>query len=358
MANYTNAEMADMHFLYGRANGNGLRARRLYAELYPERTLPHHSVFARIHQRLREEGNFSRTTVDCGRSREVRTVALEEAVLNLIEESPGTSTRQIARELNVSHCTVFRILKEQMLYPYHIQRVQALLPRDFLPRLIFCQWIIQMITQAPQFLSRILFTDEASFSRESIRNFHNNHIWADENPHEIAESKFQHQFSLNVWLGVIDDYLIGPYFLPIRLNGDAYCHFLEEELPQLFDDVPVQIRQELWFMHDGAPAHFSNNARRYLDEVYANRWIGRGGTQNWPARSPDLNPLDFCIWGFLKTLVYSTPVENIDDLRDRIIVACETIRNTPGLFQRIRNSIRRRVESCILVEGRHFQHLL
>ncbi|KAJ8951109.1 hypothetical protein NQ318_021553 [Aromia moschata] len=35
---------------------------------------------------------------------------------------------------------------------------------------------------------------------------------------------------------------------------------------------------------------------------------------NWPARSSDLNPLDFCIWGYLKTLVYSSPVGNIDDL--------------------------------------------
>lgn len=358
MANYTNAEMADMHFVYGRANGNGLEAQRLYAELYPHRTLPHHNIFARIHQRLREHGNFSRNTVDCGRAREVRTVGLEEAVLNLIEESPATSTRKIANILNISYSTVFRILKEQQLYPYHIQRVQALLPRDFLPRLIFCQWILQMITPVPQFLRHILFTDEANFSRESIRNFHNNHIWADQNPHEFTECNFQHQFSLNVWLGVIHDYLVGPYFLPMRLDGDAYHRFLEEELPLLLEDIPLQIRQELWFLHDGAPAHFSVTARRHLDAVYPNRWIGRAGPQNWPARSPDLNPLDFCIWGFLKTLVYVTPVENVEDLRGRIIASCDTIRNTPGLFQNIRNSMRRRVESCIVAHGGHFQHLL
>lgn len=358
MTNYTNSEMADMHFVYGRANGNGLKARRLYSELYPDRIVPHHGIFARIHQRLREDGSFSRSTVDCGRSREVRTAALEEAVLNSIEESPRNSTRRIAQVLNVSSSTVFRILKEQLLYPYHIQRVQALSPRDFLPRLIFCQWMLQMITETPQFLSRIFFTDEANFSRQSIRNFHNNHVWAEENPHEIAESHFQHQFSLNVWLAVIDNFLIGPFFLPIRLSGDAYCHFLEEELPLLLEDVPIRIRQEKWYMHDGAPAHFSINARRYLDEFYPNRWIGRGGPQHWPARSPDLNPLDFCIWGYLKMLVYSTPVENIDDLRNRIMESCDVIRNNPHIFERIRNSLRKRLESCILSEGGHFQHLL
>lgn len=354
---YSNLEMADMHFTYGRANGNSLEAQRLYAEQYPQRRLPHHTTFTTIHRRLRERGNFEKRSYDSGRTREVRTAAVEEAVLNSIEEFPETSTRRIARVLNVSHSVVFRILKEQILYPYHLQRVQALMIRDFLPRVIFCQWLINMIGQAPQFLGNILFTDEASFSRDCIRNFHNNHLWADENPHGFFEGNHQYQFSLNVWLGIIDNHLIGPHFLPQRLNGEAYCHLLEQ-LPVLLEEVPLQIRQHLWFMHDGAPAHFSIRARTHLDEVYANQWIGRGGPVNWPARSPDLNPLDFCIWGYLKSLIYTNPVENIDDLRNRIVAGCETIRNSPGIFHRIRNSMRRRVDACIEAEGGHFQHLL
>jgi hypothetical protein len=357
MVNYSNLEMADMHFTYGYANGNALEAQRLYAEQYPERRLPHHTTFTNIHQRLRELGKFEKRSHDCGRSREVRTEAVDEAVLNLIEESPETSTRKIARVLNVSHSVVFRILKEQQLYPYHLQRVQSLLIRDFLPRVVFCQWLINMIGQAPQFLRNILFTDEANFSRDCIRNFRNNHIWAEENPHDFFEGNHQYQFSLNVWLGIIDDHLIGPYFLPRRLDGDSYCHLLEE-LPIILEEVPIQIRQRLWFMHDGAPAHFSIRARRHLDEVYANRWIGRGGYVNWPARSPDLNPLDFCIWGYLKSLIYSRPVEDINDLRNRIVAGCETIKNSPGIFERIRNSMRTRVDACIEAEGNHFQHFL
>lgn len=73
-----------MHFAYGRANGNALEAQQLYVQLSPERTLPHHGIFTRIHQCLRENDNFFRKTVDCGRVREVRTVPLEEAILNLI----------------------------------------------------------------------------------------------------------------------------------------------------------------------------------------------------------------------------------------------------------------------------------
>ncbi|KAJ8957024.1 hypothetical protein NQ318_012197 [Aromia moschata] len=53
---------------------------------------------------------------------------------------------------------------------------------------------------------------------------------------------------------------------------------------------------------------------------------------------PVLNPLDFCIWEYLKSLVYSSSVGNIDDLRNSIIAGCETIRNSPGIFQNIRNN--------------------
>lgn len=49
----------------------------------------------------------------------------------------------------------------------------------------------------------------------------------------------------------------------------------------------------MWFQHDGCPAHFSLVARQKLIEKFSNRWIGRGGSVVWPARSPDLTPLDF-----------------------------------------------------------------
>lgn len=355
---YTNEEMADMHYVYGLSQGNGLEASRRYAEMYPQRQHPSHRIFARLHQRLREYGSFNKRTQDCGRHREVRTPQLEEAVLNVIEEQPTTSTRKIAFQLNVDHMTVFRILKEHLLYPYHLQRVQALLPRDFPNRLEFCNWMLEMIRRNRDFLNTIEFTDECSFSRDKIINFHNYHIWADENPHAIVETNHQEPFSLNVWVGVIGDYLIGPHFLPPRLNGEAYVQFLREVHPVLLEEVPLGVRRDMFFMHDGAPAHFSQVARQHLTETYANQWIGRGGPVNWPARSPDLNPLDFSTWGHLQQLVYHTPVRDVEDLRNRIIDACRVIRETPGIFERIRGSMRRRLDACVMSEGGHIEHLL
>ena len=197
------------------------------------------------------------------------TPQLEEAILQAVEDDPSTSTRRLSLQFNISHESVRRVLHTNLLYPFHIQRVQALLPTDFPARLEFCQWLLQKTAQNPNFKAKILFTDEASFSREAIRNFHNNHLWDFKNPHAIGEGGFQQQFSVNVWAGIIGDHLIGPHFLPPRLNGDTYRQFLEEILPGLLEDVPLATRNTMWFMHDGAPAHFSLVARNYLNDAFA-----------------------------------------------------------------------------------------
>lgn len=51
--------------------------------------------------------------------------------------------------------------------------------------------------------------DEPMFSENAIQNFHNNHVWTEENPNVITEHHLQYQISVNVWAGIIDDYLIG-----------------------------------------------------------------------------------------------------------------------------------------------------
>ncbi|KAG8253317.1 hypothetical protein J6590_036839 [Homalodisca vitripennis] len=55
---------------------------------------------------------------------------------------------------------------------------------------------------------------------------------------------------------------------------------------------------------DGAPPHYDINVRTFLDQVFPER-----------ARSPDLTPLDFFFWGFLKIKVYETKPQNRDELR-------------------------------------------
>jgi len=70
----------------------------------------------------------------------------------------------------------------------------------------------------------------------------------------------------------------------------------------------------MWFLHDEAPPHFSLRVRNHLNRHYPERWIGRGSSVSWSPRSSDLTPLDFYLWGYLKNVVYQTPVNNEEDM--------------------------------------------
>jgi hypothetical protein len=89
-----------------------------------------------------------------------------------------------------------------------------------------------------------------------------------------------------------------------------------------------------------------------------NTYHDRGGTTVWPPRSPDFNPLNFYLWGHLQALVYGAPVDNEEAFHHRTVDACQTIRNYPGIFERMRRSMMRRVEACTESHGGHFEHLL
>jgi hypothetical protein len=107
------------------------------------------------------------------------------------------------------------------------------------------------------------------------------------------------------------------------------------------------------YMHYGVAAYFSRSKMFSITYI-----INRGGPTAWPPRSPDLNPLNFYLWGHLKTLVYVAPVDSEEALHHRIVDVCQTIRNHPRTFEWVRWSMRRSVEACTESYGRHFEHLL
>ena len=204
MEHYSNLEMTDMHLMYGLAICNASKARRLFLEYFLNRRIPNKKTFQRIHKR--ETGCFQRRSSYTARPVN-RNSRFEERVLHHVERNTEDSTRRIARTENAVHVTVWKILREQQLIQhlgikkpksYHFQRVQGLTKTDFQPRVVFCTWFLQMYEGEESFVSNILFTDEASFTRDGIFNFHNNHNWDEENPHVIVHSTHQHQFSLNV----------------------------------------------------------------------------------------------------------------------------------------------------------------
>ena len=124
---------------------------------------------------------------------------------------------------------------------------------------------------------------------------------------------------------------------------ENYIIFICDILPEILENVPLQVRQRLWFQHDWAPAHFALDVRENLNNVFPNRWIGRDGPVHWPPRSPDLTPMDFFIWGEMKCLVYETPIDTPEELAARVAEAAAIIRET--------QSFACRYQLCINVNG-------
>ncbi|XP_011636195.1 uncharacterized protein LOC105426598 [Pogonomyrmex barbatus] len=93
-----------------------------------------------------------------------------------------------------------------------------------------------------------------------------------------------------------------------------------------------------------------------LDTRFPDRWIGRGGPIVWPARSPDLNVLNYFVWGYIKASVEHKRDSTQDEVRDEIITAFHII--TPDMAHRATRQISRRAELCLQVQGRHFKQLL
>lgn len=86
-----------------------------------------------------------------------------------------------------------------------------------------------------------------------------------------------------------------------------------------------RIHNRVIFQQDGAPPHYEKEVRAWLTKKFPGRWIGRRGAIEWAPRSPDLSPVDFFLWGYLKQKVYSTEIPNMEILKQRIIEYTELI---------------------------------
>jgi len=179
-------------YVYSFSDSNSVHAIAEYQQHFPNRRIPTRRVFTPVYQTLRYTGTLP--SVCIAAKHDVNEgINEEEGIVQMVQSSPRASTRRIARRLHVPHTRVWRTLRAECMYPYHVQRVQHLGPGDFAERLEFCKWLY-----GSRELHRYsLFTDELQFNRDGVNNTHNSHVWADENPHATVESNFRQRFSVN-----------------------------------------------------------------------------------------------------------------------------------------------------------------
>ncbi|EFN69413.1 hypothetical protein EAG_15649, partial [Camponotus floridanus] len=139
--------------------------------------------------------------------------------------NPHTSTRKAAGDNEIDKKSVAKILKKNKFHPYKMTFVQELAEDDFDRRLEFCETMLAKFETDDNLHKKIVFSDEATFEITGSVNKHNCRYWS-ENPLWIHEKHTQHRDKVNVWAGIINNQIIGPFFIDGNLNGLMYEEML------------------------------------------------------------------------------------------------------------------------------------
>ncbi|GBM37372.1 hypothetical protein AVEN_48145-1 [Araneus ventricosus] len=121
------------------------------------------------------------------------------------------------------------------------------------------------------------------------------------------------------------------------------------------DNLKVRRARQMKFegQQDGAPPHYGNIVREFLDTTFSQQWIGRGAVMAWPPRSPDITPLDFSLWGYVKQHVYIERISDINHLKQRITVIIHSV--TPDVLTRVWEELDYRLDVCRATNGAHIE---
>ncbi|GFT29271.1 uncharacterized protein TNCV_3588501 [Trichonephila clavipes] len=145
----------------------------------------------------------------------------------------------------------------------------------------------------------------AHFWLNGYVNKQNCRIWSEANPQVYVETPL-HPEKLTVWCAL--------WAGGILLQND-------------------EGHNELWFQQDGATCHTARATIDLLKDTLGDRLISRFVPVNWPPRSCDLTPLDYFLWGYVKSLVYADKPQTLDHLEDNIRRVIADIR--PQMLEKV-----------------------
>ncbi|GFW58947.1 transposable element Tc3 transposase [Trichonephila clavipes] len=114
--------------------------------------------------------------------------------------------------------------------------------------------------------------------------------------------------------------------------------------------------QELWFQQDGATCHTARETIDLLKDTFGDRLILRFGPVNWPPRPCDLTPLDYFLWGYVKSLVYAGKPQMLDPLEDNIRRVIADIR--PQMLGKVIENWTSRLDYIRASRGSHMPEII
>lgn len=277
---------------------------------------------------------------------------LRANVIGLFEEEPDLTLRQVAARLQTSRETVRRILKIAGFKAFKPIEVHKLTPTDKRKRLEFCNEFRTRELDA----RTIWFSDEKMFCLNKRLNHQNNRMWCREKP-SFFNQLIAHSPSIHVWCALSANGIIGPFVFDTTVDQFAYQKCIDLYFtPQLRDRFGLN--QNHWFQQDGAPAHCSDYSIELLRVYFDDRLISRKAEFQWPAHSPDLNPLDFFLWGHVEAIVLKRNPKTTRHLQRIVQEEIEKVNCNLPLLSKVIDNFQKRIDACIEQDGGHFADLL
>ena len=150
-----------------------------------------------------------------------------------------------------------------------------------------------------RFLANVVIGDEAAFQMNGEVNTHNIRQYAPRGePPSFNFDRKESREKLSVWAGLFGNgSLLGPFFFQRNVNGRKYLEMFNNEiLPCLLRIYNLNLEadiQNIWWFQDGAPPPRLREVTQRLQAVFCHNFLALNQNVEWPARSPDLTPLDF-----------------------------------------------------------------
>lgn len=313
-------------------------------------------------RKLRETGTTARKP-GSGRPRSARTDKNIGIVNDLIlsqEGAPMThrTTRQISRQTGIHHSSVFRIIHQELqLKCLKKRRAQELTTANCEKRLIRAKKLLHKLPASA--VDFIFFTDEKIFTVAPPVNTQNDRVYVPKNvkkrdvaAERLLRTRPTFSKSLMVSVAVSKMGCSGLVFVDpgAKINGIYYRNELLSK--QLLPSIRRIAGDTFIFQQDSAPAHRARDTIAFLARETP-QFIG---PDLWPPNSPDLNPVDYKVWGVMQERVYQTPIHDVHDLKERLISAWCDMRQS--VVDNAIDQWRGRLRACVKADGGHFEHLL
>ncbi|GFS74305.1 transposable element Tcb2 transposase [Trichonephila clavipes] len=195
---------------------------------------------------------------------------------------------------------------------------------------------------------RVLFTDESIFSLSN--DSHRILIWRERgsrnHPSKIIVRDRYGGRGVLVWRGIMLGIRTDLYIFDAGLvNGSGNYNEILLPYVRLFRGA---MGLQFLFMDDNAPCHRTVAAEQILESEDIER-------MDWPARSPDLNPIEH-VWDFLGRRLAARTLPPVTIRELRLALQYEWAAMPQQLSDTLILSMGRRCETCLAVRGDHIPY--